>query len=161
MPSLLDHCRNARALDVEPGVVLLTEGQTTGRLYVLAEGTLEVVKGGAVVATLFEPGAVVGEMSILLGRAHTATVRSRTTARVFIIDNAEAFLIDNPGVAWTVAQMLAQRLNSATTYLADLKVQYAGSGNHLGMVSDVLASLVNQQPEVLSPGSSRTDDPRI
>ena len=46
-----------------------------------------------------------------------------------------------------VAQLLAHRLNAATTYLADIKRQYADHDNHLSMVGDVLESLVNLSPE--------------
>ena len=42
----------------------------------LIEGRLEVVKGDSVVAVLTEPGAVLGEMSVLLEQPHTATVRA-------------------------------------------------------------------------------------
>ena len=56
--------------------------------------------------------------------------------------------------------MLAQRLNAATTYLVDLKRQYAGNGNHLAMVSDVLASLIHNQEPEFTPGSDRQPDPQ-
>jgi CRP/FNR family transcriptional regulator, cyclic AMP receptor protein len=57
--------------------------------------------------------------------------------------------------------MLAQRLNVANTYLADLKQQYAGHGNHLAMVGDLLQSMINLSPTEVSPGSDRQSDPRI
>jgi len=40
------------------GTLVIQEGGTTGHLYVLIEGRLEVLKGDTVVATLSEPGAV-------------------------------------------------------------------------------------------------------
>ncbi len=57
--------------------------------------------------------------------------------------------------------MLAQRLNVANSYLADLKQQYAGHGNHLAMVGDLLQSMINLPPSEVSPGSDRQSDPRI
>ena len=67
----------------------------------------------------------------------------------------------DPEIALLVARMLAQRLNAATTYLVDLKRQYAGNGNHLDMVSEVLASLLYNQEAEFSPGSDRQPDPAI
>ena len=60
-----------------------------------------------------------------------------------------------------LARMLAQRLNVANTYLADIKRQYAGHGNHLEMVGDILQSMINLTPTQVSPGSDRQSDPRI
>jgi CRP/FNR family cyclic AMP-dependent transcriptional regulator len=60
-----------------------------------------------------------------------------------------------------IARLLAQRLNVANTYLADIKRQYAGHGNHLAMVADVLESMINLPPMEVSPGSDRQSDPRI
>ena len=65
-----------QARNVATGTEVLHEGGRTGHLFLLIEGRLEVVKGDTVVATMTEPGAVVGEMSVLLDTPHTATVRA-------------------------------------------------------------------------------------
>ena len=139
----------------------LHEGGRTGHLYVLIEGRLEVVKGDTVVASITEPGAVLGEMSVLLDKPHTATVRAAADSVIYEIDDAASFLRKQPAVAILIARMLAQRLNVANTYLADLKQQYAGHGNHLAMVGDLLQSMINLSPTEVSPGSDRQSDPRI
>ena len=143
------------------GTVLLPEGMTSGRLYVLAEGTVEVLRGDTQVALVSEPGAFFGEMSILLDVPHTATVKALTPVTVYAFDDAAGFLRSHPEIAFTVARLLAQRLNAATTYLVDLKRQYEGQGNHLGMVSEVLASLLHEQQAEFTPGSDRLPDPRM
>jgi CRP-like cAMP-binding protein len=120
-----------------------------------------VVKGDTVVATLTEPGAVLGEMSVLLDQPHTATVRAAHDSVIYEIDDAASFLRKQPAVALIIARMLAQRLNVANTYLADLKRQYAGHGNHLAMVGDLLQSMINLPPTPVSPGSDRQSDPRM
>ena len=84
-----------------------------------------------------------------------------TPATVYAFDDAAGFLRSDPEIALHVARLLAQRLNAATTYLVDLKRQYAGNGNHLGMVSDVLASLIHQQEREFTPGSDRLPDPAM
>lgn len=150
-------------VDVEAGTELLREGTTSGRLYVLADGVLEVMRGDTQVALVSDPGAVFGEMSVLLDAPHTATVRAFMPSTVYAFDDAAAFLKSDPQIAFFVARLLAQRLNAATSYLVDLKHQYEGHGDHLGMVHEVLASLLNQQdmsPD-FRPGSDRLPDPSM
>ena len=160
MRDILEYCIGGVRRNVPAGTEILHEGGRTGHLYVLIEGRLEVVKGETVVATLTEPGAVTGEMSVLLDTPHTATVRAAQDSAIYEIDDAASFLRQQPAVALTIARMMAQRLNVATTYLADLKRQYGGDGNHLAMVGDILQSMINLPPTQVSPGSDRQSDPR-
>ena len=76
MREILNYCKGAKRREVPAATVLIQEGSTTGHLFVLVEGQLEVLRGDAVVCVLTESGAVTGEMSVLLERSHTATVRS-------------------------------------------------------------------------------------
>jgi CRP/FNR family cyclic AMP-dependent transcriptional regulator len=161
MREILDYCTGGVRRDVSAGAFVLHEGHTTGYLYVLIEGRLEVIKGDTVVATITEPGAVLGEMSVLLDKPHTATVRAASQSVIYEINNAASFLRQQPAVAILIARMLAQRLNVANTYLADLKQQYGGHGNHLAMVGDILQSMINLSPTQVSPGSDRQSDPRM
>jgi CRP/FNR family transcriptional regulator, cyclic AMP receptor protein len=98
---------------------------------------------------------MVGEMSVLLGVPHTATARTLGAAKVHVIRNGEAFFNSHPDLSWLVARLLANRLNAATTYLVDLKRQFASHGDHLEMVSEVLETLMHQQGGDFSPGSDR------
>ena len=143
------------------GTVVIHEGGNTGHLYVLIEGRLDVLKGDTVVASVVEPGAVVGEMSVLLEKPHTATVRAAADSTIFEFGDAASFLRDQPAVALLIARLLAQRLNVATTYLADIMQQYAGHGDHLAMVGEILQSMINLPPIQVSPGSDRQSDPRM
>jgi len=146
---------DTRKIAVAAGTVLLAEGTKSGRIYVLVEGTLEVARGETQIAVVSEQGSIFGEMSLLLDSSHTATVRAVTPAIVCeFIDGAD-FLKSDPDTTLVIARLLAQRLQAATTYLVDLKRQYAGHGTHLAMVGEVLASLINQQPGEFQPGSER------
>ena len=161
MREILEYCIGGIRQSVPAGTSVVHEGGRTGHLYVLIEGRLEVIKGDTVVASITEPGAVLGEMSVLLDQPHTATVRAASDSVVYEINDAAAFLRQQPGVAILIARMLAQRLNAANTYLADIKRQYAGHGTHLAMVGDLLQSMINLSPTKVSPGSDRQSDPRI
>ena len=161
MRDILEYCIGGVRRNVAAGTEVLHEGGRTGHLYVLIEGRLDIIKGDTVVATMSEPGGVAGEMSVLLDMPHTATVRAAQDSVIYEIDDAASFLRQQPAVALMIARMLAQRLNVATTYLADLKRQYGGHGNHLAMVGDILQSMINLPPTQVSPGSDRQSDPRM
>jgi CRP/FNR family transcriptional regulator, cyclic AMP receptor protein len=161
MRAVLDYCSGALQRNVSAGTLILHEGSTTGHLFVLIEGKLEVVKGDTVVASIVEPGAVVGEMSVLLDQPHTATVRAASNSTIYEFSDAGWFLRDQPAVALLIARLLAQRLNVATTYLADVMHQYAGHGDHLAMVGEILQNMINLPPIKVSPGSDRQSDPRM
>src|SRR4051812_47159164 len=161
MRDILEYCVGGLRRKIAAGTEVLHEGGRTGHLYVLIEGRLEVIKGDTVVASITEPGAVLGEMSVLLDQPHTATVRAAADSVVYEFDDAAAFLRDQPAVALLIARLLAQRLNVANTYLADLMHQYAGQGNHLSMVGELLQSMINLPPSQVSPGSDRQSDPRV
>ena len=161
MRAVLDYCSGAVQRTVSAGTLILHEGSTTGHLFVLIEGKLEVVKGDTVVASIVEPGAVVGEMSVLLDQPHTATVRAASDSTIYEFSDAASFLREQPAVTLLIARLLAQRLNVATTYLADIMHQYAGHGDHLAMVGEILQSMINLPPIKVSPGSDRQSDPRM
>jgi CRP/FNR family cyclic AMP-dependent transcriptional regulator len=161
MRAILDHCTGGVHLTMPAGTLFIHEGSKTGHLFVLVEGRVEVVRGDTVVAVITEPGAVFGEMSVLLDRPHTATVRAASDSVIYEFDDAAGFLRDQPEVALLIARLLAQRLNVATTYLADIMHQYADHGSHLSMVGELLQSMINLPPMQVSPGSDRQSDPRM
>ena len=99
MRDILEYCIGGDRRNVPAGAEVLHEGGRTGHLYVLIEGRLEVVKGDTVVATLTEPGALLGEMSVLLDQPHTATVRAVQDSAIYEIYDAASFLRQQPAVA--------------------------------------------------------------
>lgn len=151
----LELCRDVPVRAFEPGAILLAEGETSGLLYILIEGEVEIVKGDFQINTVSDPGAIFGEISVLLDIPHMATVRALTGCRAHQVRDANAFLKANQGISYHLAELLARRLHGVSTYLVDLKSQFAGHDNHLGMVDDVLETLVNQQDRRFTPGSDR------
>ena len=63
------------------------------------------------------PGAVVGEMSVLLDMPQSATVRAITEVDFFVIDNALDVLHGHPDWLLQIARLLAQRVNATTALL--------------------------------------------
>ena len=166
MPTILDHCRGLDQQEFETGAILIKEGTRSGRLFVLVEGTCDVFRtdanGGEVeISVVDEPGAIFGEMSVLLGLPHTASVRSGSPVRAFVIEGGAPFLQSRPEFTLPIARLLARRLHSATTYLVNLKQQYRDFENHFGMVDEVLESLTHQQDDDFTPAGELPTDPRL
>ncbi len=155
MREILSHFLGVPLRRLDDKETLLSEGERTGRLYALADGRLEVLRGETRVAVLEEPGSLIGEMAVLLGSPHTATVRALGVAHVRVAEDGAAFMSSHPELAWLVSRLLARRLNAATTYLVDIKRQFAGYGNHLEMVGEVLDSLMHQQGQGAGQASER------
>lgn len=161
MQTILGFCQGLGEQSFASGAVWLREGEQTGRLYILIEGCIEILKGEYQVHVATEPGAVFGEIAALLDIPHTATVRTLTPARAYVVSDAGSFLRAQPDLSYWVCKLLAQRLHAVTGYLADLKAQYEDRKDHLGLVDAVLETLLHQQDEGYEPGSVRHPDPKI
>lgn len=74
----------AKVVRLQPGQELFREGDAGSSLYLIDEGELEVIRGGARVAIL-TPGETVGEMAVVTGAPRTATIRALEPTRLFYI----------------------------------------------------------------------------
>lgn len=116
-------------LHVEPGEIVVEEGDTTQAMYAVISGELEVVKrsraGGEFRVALFGPSDWFGEMSILDVQPRSATVRAVAPTLLLKVTNqhvekllyrrdikAYALLIMN------IARELSRRLRVADAILA-------------------------------------------
>ena len=81
MRTILSFCQDLPEAIFGPGEVLLAEGKKEELLYILIEGELEVLKGDFQINTVSEPGAIFGEISVLLDLPHMATVKALTPTR--------------------------------------------------------------------------------
>jgi len=145
-------------IELASGDQVAVEGSDSGELWVLVSGELTVHKGGELINTVTRPGAIVGEVSVLLGTKHGATVRAAGPCRLRVARDGRSFLGEDPELLREVAVGLAGRLDAVSTYLADLKHQYADSPG-LSMVSDVLGRLATHPHPAVRPGSARDPDP--
>ncbi len=146
------------AAEVEDGALLLEEGVRSGSLLVLVSGVLEIRRGGRTVARIDEPGAIVGEMGLLLQSPATADVVAVGPATVRRIDDAEAFFVRYPGFGRYLATLLAGRLWQVSTYLSDLQAQFADRDDVLGLVPRVLEDILGSTRDQPDPGSEREDE---
>ncbi len=158
MTDMLTLTEHLPELNYEPGDIVITEGGDSTGVWVLVSGSLLITKSGKEVNRVTQPGALVGEMSILLGVPDSATVAAAEPCRMRYAENGEALLTSNPRIIHLVAVGLAERLNFVTTYLADLKNQY-GDAPGLAMVPEVLQALAQTKYKPAQPGSLRDPDP--
>ena len=106
----------------QAGEAVIVDGSRSGRLLILSKGTVAIVKEGTEIAKVAEPGAVFGELSVLLDQPHTADVRALETSQ-FHVANAATLLTQNPIAVLYIATMLARRLDGANQALIQLKNQ--------------------------------------
>jgi CRP/FNR family cyclic AMP-dependent transcriptional regulator len=161
MDPVLGACQRLPTRTFAAGDTVIEEGSPAGVLYVLASGSVEVLKGGVQITTVAEPGEFFGEMSVLLARPHTAMVRALEGSTFHVVEEPLAFLHANPQAAFELARLLARRLHFVNSYLVDLKRQFEGSGDHLSMVDEVLETLVHHQEPEAAVGSERCPDPTV
>lgn len=101
------------------GTVLLREGEASRAVLVLASGTVKVVATGIgghrALLAIRVAGDVLGELSVLDGRPHSATVVAMGPVELLRItsDDFGALLRDRPGVAYALLQVLSGRLRLA------------------------------------------------
>jgi CRP/FNR family cyclic AMP-dependent transcriptional regulator len=143
MASILDQIKEYPARRYEAGENILEQGTTTGKLFFLAEGSVEVIKNGVRIAVAREPGAVFGEMAALLQAPHAATGRALQPCVFHIVDEARLVLESHPALCFHVCGIMASRLAALNEYLVDVKQQYEGH-DHLGKVEGVLESLMRR-----------------
>ena len=128
----------------QAGETVLAAGSTTGRLLILREGAVEIVKEGVQIAKVTEPGAVFGELSILLNQPHTADIRALQTSQFHVAD-AAALLAQDPIALLYVAAILARRLDGANHALIELKRQLEA-----GQPPSVIANTVEKMEDLLA-----------
>ena len=74
--------------EVAPGTVLIREGETGDRFYVLLAGVLAVSQRDVGARSLLRPGEYFGEVAPAMGIPRTATVSAMTPAVVASCDRA-------------------------------------------------------------------------
>ncbi len=155
MDNLLESCAGLPRTTVAAGSTVIEQGRKLGSLFVLVDGEVTMERDGMAIADIDEPGSIFGENSSLLDRPATATVRAKSDVTFLVARDGGAFLVERPDVTILVARALANRLDSLSGYLADVKHQYGDQKDHLGMLHDVMNTLMHDTLPTVRPGSAR------
>jgi CRP-like cAMP-binding protein len=145
MSAILKLIADRKTENVPAGQFVIEQGAVGGPMFVILHGEVEVLRDDVRVAKISEPGAVFGEMHVLLGGPHNATIRTLEPSSFAIIEDPQQFLASSTEASLYIAKLLASRLNALNKYLVNVKQQYEGH-DHLGMVDDVINSLVHRHP---------------
>jgi MFS family permease len=84
-PSLENLAARLVPLRVEPGTIVVREGDPGDRFYIVAEGTLEVSEYGRPTSEL-RAGSYFGEIALIRDVARTATVTAKTETVLYALD---------------------------------------------------------------------------
>ena len=113
----------------QAGETVIASGSKTGRLLILRKGTVAILKENTEIARVDEPGAIFGELSLLLDQPHTADVRAVETSQLHVA-NATTLLSQYPIAFRYVATVLAKRLDAANCTLLQLRSQIQAGQPH-------------------------------
>lgn len=125
--NLLKYCADLPEISLIPGDYLITEGKKSGRFFILIEGSFEIIKQNMQINKVSEPGSVFGEISVLLNIPHLASVVALEKSRLYVVGNPKKFLASNNEISYFIAIILAQRLNTVTSTLIDIRHKLTNS----------------------------------
>jgi CRP-like cAMP-binding protein len=122
------------------GELVLTRGTTTGKLLIMTEGAVEVVRGGMRIDEIAEAGAVFGELAVLLDQPHSADVRALQPSTFYVADGRTILRVD-PAVALYVAVVLAQRLETVNRHLVEARIRLEQTDQPLPLLRETLDNI--------------------
>lgn len=133
--------------EYQPGENVLSAGSTTGKLFVLKSGAVEVAKDGVQLAEVSQPGAIFGELGLLMDQPHTADVRTLGRSEFHVLES-ETLLKSDPTFSLYLAAILARRLDSANRALIEVKRQLQA-----GEPRRVIGAMVDKVGDLLTSGA--------
>jgi MFS family permease len=96
---------------LEPGTMIVREGDSGDRFYIVADGTVEVSQDGIVLSEL-GPGDYFGEIALIRDVPRTATVTARTPVVLYALDREDflATVTGHPQAAEAAETVMSARL---------------------------------------------------
>ncbi len=102
----------------DAGDILIADGSMDNHLYILISGKVGVYKGNRKIAETAQSGSIIGEMSVILNRPRTATIKALEPTVVIVIEgNIDNLIKNHPDVSKKIMINLADRLAKTTTDL--------------------------------------------
>ena len=151
MASLITLIYSAPTRTLEKGEVLITQGDEGGDIFVLETGALAVERDGVEIATITDPDSLIGEMSVLLGREYTATVRAVKPTKVRVVEDAIRILERQPLLTLRLATLLCERLDATSALLVEMNRDKGGDAGQKGWASRLLSSLLTPPKAEMPP----------
>jgi CRP-like cAMP-binding protein len=105
-----------------PNQIIIREGQLDdGNIFILQKGSLAVLLNNEKVAEINEHGAFIGEMSTILRRKRTATIKTICECQISVYGGGLERIIEKfPAITSKLLLQLAFRLQKTTSREAEL-----------------------------------------
>ncbi|NQS97350.1 MAG: cyclic nucleotide-binding domain-containing protein [candidate division Zixibacteria bacterium] len=103
---------HSELLHYSTGEIVLKEGQGSSVIYILRHGKLGVYKGDNKVAELSDDGLLFGEMSSILGKPRTCTIKAEVDSDVMLYRGGVHSIVKRfPSITEKILIVLAERLD--------------------------------------------------
>lgn len=129
----------------QPGETVFEEGVEEDLLFVMKGGNVSVRREAVELSAIDYAGALFGEVSVLVGGAHTATVVAVDESAFYVIENGTAFLKEHPELGLHVAFVLASRLKAITSNMAKLDHEMGDQEEELDLMTDLVGGLMRMR----------------
>lgn len=109
--------RNATNFEiVPPGHVIMEEGDTGEQMYVVLDGSVDIIIDGEVFETVYE-GGIFGEMALIDDAPRSASVVARTYCKIVPVGRQQFdFMVQQtPHFATNVMAIMAERIRRMNT----------------------------------------------
>ena len=141
------------------GETLFKEGERDGRVYILVQGRVEVLRGDARVAEIDVADTFIGEISALTEQSRTATVRTLEPSTLLVVEEVEELFHINPDWGLKLARVLARRLARTSQRLEaverelDRERQSAQGAHTVDILEHVTKALRGDEEDMDDPSS--------
>lgn len=97
----------------EAGQLLIREGEPTSKLWIVADGAVEVLKDDAVI-TVLQPGGHIGTATLLCRRGAGATLRTKSASRILELEGRQLLQMahSHPWLGLNLLERLASWLSN-------------------------------------------------
>ena len=150
------------AKTVESGTVLFEEGAPGGGMIILLSGRLSISVKGQEVAVISEPGAYVGETSVLTGNKRSATVTAASSATIIRLSKKQAgVFLQAEAAEGKVVKNLSNRLGRTNDTLTENLIRLKDVSNGLYALLRELKTLYQQMDEADANSQSYHEAMRV
>jgi serine/threonine protein phosphatase PrpC len=151
----------ADVLEFEPGQNVVREGDRGDELYIVVEGTLQILRGEQVLSEV-GAGEHFGEMALIRSTPRSATVRAVERSELIALRRSDFFAILRKEyelavkLLWQFLGVLADRLDQTSRDLSTAKEELAAED-----ISDSIAEDAEEETEVkaMTPPAGSPADP--
>jgi len=122
------------------GEFLIRQSDAPGSVFMLVSGSVSVQRDDQVVCSYDLPGAIFGEVAVLLGQPSMVGFRATEETKVRVIEDLQGYIGHDPEALWGLSISLAERL-------ATMDQTYFETRNTLNLLLEVQPADTDAQRE--------------